>query len=245
MAQAKAAARSSSAPKTSAGSFNAATAAEHEAERLYKSGHTAEAAEKFYEASGLYRSAEIAAQGKAATAVAPTPTPPAPVVTPAIPEPPPAAPDRQPPLPPPVTAPAPPPVAAPPAIVPTPAPATPESAPAPHPTAEQAITELLARYQAALEARSLDALKRLWPSLGGQQQTAIQNEFQHASRIEVTLIQPQISIAGNTATVTFTRRYRLQTVDGQRLQTDTRTTMTLRQAGNLWVIDQIRFAQAQ
>ena len=100
---------------------------------------------------------------------------------------------------------------------------------------------MLDRYKAALEARSLDALKRLWPTLGGSQQAAIQNEFSHASRIDVDIVDPRIAVSGSSATVAFIRRYELVTVDGQRLNNDTRTTMTLQRSNGAWVIEAIRF----
>ena len=103
------------------------------------------------------------------------------------------------------------------------------------------IPDLLDKYKAALESRSLDSLKRLWPGLGGTQEAAIRGEFQNASRIEVEIINPQTTIRGNNATVTFLRRYQLQTVDRQRLRTETRTTMRLQRNGNVWLIEQMTF----
>jgi len=41
--------------------------------------------------------------------------------------------------------------------------------------------------------------------------------------------------------VTFLRRYQLQTVDRQRLRTETRTTMRLQRNGNVWLIEQMTF----
>jgi hypothetical protein len=106
---------------------------------------------------------------------------------------------------------------------------------------EDAIRDLLSRYENALETRSLDSLKRLWPSLGGAQQEAIQNEFRHASRIRVEIIEPRIAISGGSATVNFLRRYDLTTVDSQRLSNDTPATMTLRRSDGSWIIESIRF----
>ncbi|MGH9314983.1 MAG: YybH family protein, partial [Vicinamibacterales bacterium] len=120
----------------------------------------------------------------------------------------------------------------------TPPPAT---EPASRAAAEDAIHDLLARYETALETRSLDALKRLWPTLGGAQQEAIQNEFRHASRIRVEIIGPRIAVSGSSATVSFLRRYELVTVDSQRLSSDTPTTMTLRRSDGAWIIETIRF----
>jgi serine/threonine-protein kinase len=249
MIRARSSARAANAPALAAGSYRAASDAEREAQRLFQAGRLADATAKFYEASGLFRSAEIAAESNAAAEAerrrqaqiaaerererraqpepAPTPAPASPPVATGTP------------------LPALPPASSPGALPPPPAPPAPAPAPQPEtpraPPAEDAIRDVLDRYKSALEARSLDALKRLWPSLGGAQQAAIQNEFSHASRIDVDILDPRIAVSGNSATVAFIRRYELVTVDGQRLNNDTRTTMTLQRANGGWVIEAIRF----
>jgi eukaryotic-like serine/threonine-protein kinase len=258
MIRARTSARAANAPARASGSYRAAAEAERDAQRLYEAGQLAQATARFYEASGLFRSAEIAAQS-AATAEAersraaeaertrrtsappeppapqPAPNPPVNVGAPPITSLPPAV---APAGPPPAPAPSPP---------PAPAPAPTTSAPTPAPEAasraamEDAIRDLLSRYENALETRSLDSLKRLWPSLGGAQQEAIQNEFRHASRIRVEIIEPRIAISGGSATVNFLRRYDLTTVDSQRLSNDTPATMTLRRSDGSWIIESIRF----
>ena len=59
----------------------------------------------------------------------------------------------------------PPPAPKPPAPTPAPPPAGRAETPAAAPAPEVAVRELLAQYKSALEARNLDALKRVWPSL--------------------------------------------------------------------------------
>ena len=127
-----------------------------------------------------------------------------------------------------------------PSAPPKPAPAPTPAAPA-EPSPENQIADVLERYKSALESQSLTALKRVWPSLGGSQESAIRNEFQHASRIEVDIASPRIDVAGASATVTFTRRYDLVTTDGQRLNSQTLTTMSFRRTPAGWVIDRVRF----
>lgn len=249
MTQTKGAAQSASAATLAAASYNAALGAERTAQRLYAAGQLADATAKFYEASGLFRSAELAAQSEAASRAeraaaanaereraekerAATSQPARPVPT----EPPPSVPvtrgaDPQAGGTPSIPAAAPLPKAPP----PSPAPAPPE------PSADSLIAELLVRYEAALEGRSLTALKRLWPGLSGSQESAMRNEFQHASRIDVEITSPRIDVAGGTATVTFVRVYQLLTTDGQRPSSRSVATMTLRRTGAGWVIDQLRF----
>ena len=103
------------------------------------------------------------------------------------------------------------------------------------------MRELIRRYEQALEARSIDALKRLWPSLQGAQEEAIRQEFMHARRIDVEISNIDIAGSGNTATASFLRRYQLVTVDNQRLLTNSRTTLNARRNGGDWVIERVRF----
>jgi hypothetical protein len=132
--------------------------------------------------------------------------------------------------------------------------ATPPAQPAPDPAvaaaaaaaaAQNAIREVLSRYEQALESRSIEALKRLWPSLGGAQQTTIRTGFEHARRIEVDIVDPHITVSGASATATFLRHYEVLTDDRQLQRADTPTTVTLRRTDGGWVIEQIRFGPAR
>ena len=109
--------------------------------------------------------------------------------------------------------------------------------------AREAIRSLLSRYTAALESRSLARLKQVWPGLSGAQERAIADEFQHARSIAVTLADEQIDVRGPTATVSCRRAYRLETRDGQRLESVTRAEFGLRQAAGGWVIEHVRHEQ--
>jgi serine/threonine protein kinase len=113
--------------------------------------------------------------------------------------------------------------------------------PAASPTAHDLIAAVVERYRAALEQRSIAALKSVWPSLSGAQQSAIESEFANARSIDVTLASPRIQVAGNTATVVTRRQYRLRTRDGQQLSSESVTTLALRQAGGGWVIESVRY----
>jgi eukaryotic-like serine/threonine-protein kinase len=255
MDQAKASARAAAAATLAPATYNAALGAERTAQRAYDAGDFDEAIARFYEASGLFRSAEVSAQSEAAAradraaaarreserleqerlereradkeradkeradADARAAKEQAEreramkVAPPPVTEPPPAAPVKPPPTP----------------------------RPAPEPSAESLIGDLVKQYEAALEARSLDALKRLWPALSGAQEAAIRNEFEHASRIEVRISAQRVEVTGTTAVVTFVRQYDLVTTDGQRLARQSLTTMDCRRAGGGWVIEQVRF----
>jgi tetratricopeptide (TPR) repeat protein len=256
MSAAKNAALGAAAPRLAGGSYRAATAAERDAQRLRDEGNLAEATAKYYEASGLFRSAEIAAEaaaterarsaardveraGARATTGTEAPRQPdgVPAASPPVVAPPTGAPIG------PLGTPAPPP-AVPAASRPAPEPAPPAARPPatpPAPSPETEIRDLLARYEAALEARSLNSLRQLWPGLGSAHEDAIRRDFQLASRIEVDIAEPRISVSGASASATFVRTYELLTNDGQPLRSRSRTEMTLRRLGDGWVIQQIRF----
>jgi hypothetical protein len=140
-------------------------------------------------------------------------------------------------------------VAAVPTPTPTPVPpAPPPSAPVPERRAvdpHEGIRRTLQQYSAALEARSLPALKQVWPKLGGAQERAIKAEFDNARRISVALESPRIQADGDTATVVATRHYALATVDGHELRSDTRSTFQLRATDGSWVIESVRFDPAR
>jgi serine/threonine-protein kinase len=247
MTESRTAAEAAGAPEHAPEAFRNASRRGQDAERLFKAQKYDTAASRYYEASGLFRDAEAAAraavraepsspppqptaqrpqQGASAApgtaAVIPTPLPAAP---PAVPSSTPASSGAQP------TAP------------PVPSHAAPSAPAAPQaPTDEQRITELLNRYREALESRSIDRLKQIWPSLSGSAESALRDEFQHASRISVEISSPQISVNGASGRVVFDRHYSLVTVDGQRPQSSSQVTMDVRRSGSGWVIESVRFS---
>ena len=239
MMRAKAAARDAGPPAINSPVFGAASAAEREGTRLQQAGRRAEAAVKFYEASGLYQSAELTAR----TFPSQPPSSPASPVPQAKPiENPPAAPPVVPPAPVQAQPTAPPPVTVqpPPASpVKRPSPAVP-SQPEPVP-ADTGVRELVRRYAQALEGRNIDAIKRLWPSLRGAQEDALRREFTHARQINVDVGAVDVNASGDNATATFLRRYELITVDGARLLTSNRTIISARRSGSDWLIEGVRF----
>ena len=256
MTRAKSAARQAGTRAQRSPSFAAALAAERDGLRFYQGKRMADAAAKFYEATGLFRSAELtsgeASPAAPAATEAPRGEPAAPAPAPPVaappaatsPSPPPASASPSPATPAlPQPEPRPAPVATPPAAIP-PASRTPPPSVPPADTAktmEDGVRDLVRRYEQALESRSVEALKRLWPSLQGAQEEAIRQEFSHARRIDVEIANPDITLSGNAATVTFLRRYQLSTVDGQRLLTNSRTTLNARRNGDDWIIERVRF----
>jgi hypothetical protein len=100
---------------------------------------------------------------------------------------------------------------------------------------------VLSRYAAALEARDIAQLKKVWPGLAGAQEVAIANEFRIARTISVSLSDPNVQVEGSTAVATCRRTHQLETTDGQRLQTNTQMVFTMRRSPSGWVIERVRF----
>jgi hypothetical protein len=104
---------------------------------------------------------------------------------------------------------------------------------------ETVVRHVVAQYVSGLESRSVPALKRVWPSLGGSQERAIQAEFENSRSVRALFTDPQITVNGDTSTVTGFRTYNVLTLDGQLLSSLTKTTITLRRSGDGWVIERV------
>jgi tetratricopeptide (TPR) repeat protein len=238
LAAARARAEAAAAPSLANEAYARAMRSEREARSLFAAGDYAKATSAGYTAQGLFEAAAVEALGRAqarATADQPAARPPPP---------PPAETQRQTSLPPVAAVPVPTPTPAPPVAA---APAPPPTTPAPQvverrtPDPQETIRRTLEQYTSALEARSLPALKQVWPGLGGAQERAIREEFRNARSISVTLESPRIQMSGDTATVVATRHYALSTLDGHELRSDARSVFQLRASDAGWVIEAVRF----
>ena len=218
--QTRALAEAADAPHLASASFQAAVSLQGEALELSKSGRLADASGRLVEANGKFRLAEAEARLKALArdrspvAGAPTPVPRAPAESRDAPAPP-AGPPRVESRPP---APAP----APPAV-----------------DAQNAVRQAIAQYVRGLENRSVADLKRVWPSLAGREERAIQAEFDNVRSVTAAFDDPRITINGDTSTVAGVRTYAVVTQDGHRLSRSTNTTLTLRRSGDAWLIERV------
>jgi SnoaL-like protein len=218
--QTRALAEAADAPNLASGSFQAAVALQREALELSKSGRLLDASKRLVEANGRFRLAEAEARLKAVArdrspvAGAPTPVPRLP------------AEPREAPAPPAGSSPG---ESRPPAAAPVPRAID----------AQNAVRQVIALYVRGLENRSVADLKRVWPSLAGSQERAIQAEFDNARSVKAAFNDPQITINGDTSTVAGMRTYAVVTQDGHRLSRSTKTTLTLRRTGEGWLIERV------
>jgi hypothetical protein len=104
------------------------------------------------------------------------------------------------------------------------------------------IGELLVRYKKAFEIRSLDEVKRIWPTLRTPFQEAIDREFRGSSRIGVDLLDPHVQVSGSIGTVRVVRRYDVLLAHGPRLHSDSYMVLTVKAHDDgVWLIDSVRF----
>jgi hypothetical protein len=164
---------------------------------------------------------------------------------------PPAAPQPAPPTVPTDAPTATPPAARPPEPAPSPAPAPAAAvARAPEPVAERPVTPpppdpardeaairgVLAQYVAGYQRLEFAALRRVWPSAPA----SLQQSFAEYRSYDIVLESPQITIRGDTATVSSMRRIRVQPRAGRAQEASGQMTLALRRAGNAWVIDSVK-----
>ena len=104
----------------------------------------------------------------------------------------------------------------------------------------QAIVLTLSAYATALEQRDIDRVKLVWPGLGSAVERNLREGFAFARSLRVVLQPTQIRLVGDTAIATCARHDEVITRDGQRVQNDTRATLTLRREGERWLIESIK-----
>jgi hypothetical protein len=149
-------------------------------------------------------------------------------------------------VPPATTAPAPtPPVAAAPAptvkappAAPAPPPATATPAPATGPRAD--IRALLDNYVRAVETKDVNLLRQVRPNLTEDELRRVRqsNEIKKSHKVDLRVFD--ITLNGDEATADGRREDVVVLSSGQRLQTETKFSYTLKRGPRGWVIDQVR-----
>ena len=166
----------------------------------------------------------VATPLQSAPAAKPVETPPAPVATPS---PAPAAPATSN-------------TAAPAARGPDPAQAAAQRHAAELQAANRAVADTIARYRQAFEARDLEGLKTVWPTLGRNEQSSFQNFFRivRSVKLEMTPVsEPEITASGAVAQY---RRVISASDERRDLPTQTQTVkVTFRRSGDRMFIDTI------
>jgi serine/threonine-protein kinase len=107
---------------------------------------------------------------------------------------------------------------------------------------KKAVREALERYRDAYESESLDSMKRIWPSIGKDQQKALKDAFNNFSaiRIQLSYQDQDIKVSGEKASVRAqqTLRYTLR----GKVQPDQASPVSIqlkRATPTGWVVDSI------
>jgi hypothetical protein len=143
-------------------------------------------------------------------------------------------------LPPPAPAPAPPAVAAPAPVAPAPVPPAPVAA-APSPADPRAqIRALLDGYVRAAETKDVELLRRIRPGLSDDEVRRVRasNEIKRSHKVDLRVYE--ITVTGDEAQAQGRREDVVVLSSGQRLQTETRFTYTLKRGARGWVISEVR-----
>jgi hypothetical protein len=146
--------------------------------------------------------------------------------------------------PPPVT----PPTTQQPAVTPPPqrpAAAAPTSTPStPPPTSpvesdEAQIRGVLRTYERAIETKSVDLFRSVWPGLSATEENRLRAAFGQVDSQQVDITVNELRIDGRTATVRIARRDTIMT-GGRRQTNSSRQTLRMEKAASGWIITEIR-----
>jgi eukaryotic-like serine/threonine-protein kinase len=131
------------------------------------------------------------------------------------------------------------------AAVPTVTPA-PAPAPAPAPVAEppqlrtradeDAVRDMLRRYEAGYRALDVNRILQVYPSLAREQAEQLRRTFESVTSYEVEIRNPQIDVQGDAATVRATLARRMVPRVGGPVANEVQTEFRLRRDGNGWAI---------
>ena len=99
---------------------------------------------------------------------------------------------------------------------------------------EAAIRDVLAAYTLAYQRLDPAAVRRVWPSAP----TTL--ELGNLRSYQVVLENLQITLRGDTATVTTVRRIRTVLLDGRAQERSVPTTFSLRRGPGSWFIERIQ-----
>ena len=115
----------------------------------------------------------------------------------------------------------------------------PRTRPAPDPARE--IRALVAAYATALEARSLDAIRRVYPTLQPAQAREWEEFFNAVSDIDVELRVTGLEISGASANAQLAGVYSFTDPSSRRLKHENvGFTARLRRDGGTWLIESLR-----
>ena len=111
--------------------------------------------------------------------------------------------------------------------------------PAPQPSERELIERTLAAYAAAYRRLDTDAVRRIHPTIDGAR---LRDNFEQTREQTVEIVINEVSVTGNTATVSGLVRTRAEPKVGRPLESNVRTEFRLQKRGSTWVIVERRGA---
>jgi hypothetical protein len=108
----------------------------------------------------------------------------------------------------------------------------------------QLVDAAIERYRLAFEHRSMDELRRVWPTLTRQEQTSFQDFFRNARAVSMSL-RPQgdPEIAGDTATVKLVRSIQMTSERGREPAQENPVVIRLKRSGQEMLIESVTLAK--
>ncbi|MGH7718188.1 MAG: hypothetical protein ACREON_05010, partial [Gemmatimonadaceae bacterium] len=107
--------------------------------------------------------------------------------------------------------------------------------------ARAAIQGVLAAYASAIEARDVEAIRRVYPTLSAAQERDWQIFFRSVRSVSVSLNLTRLAIEGATAEARVSGSYRFENTTTRRTETQpVEFQATLRRDGRGWQLSQIR-----
>lgn len=103
---------------------------------------------------------------------------------------------------------------------------------------ERAIREAMSAYRQAYESRSIDQMRRVWPSIPAQVANSDQQTFRAASAIQLTLREKSLKVSGDTASAECDQTFQI-TAGGNKQTVSQSTAFSFQKRAGVWVIDRV------
>jgi hypothetical protein len=99
---------------------------------------------------------------------------------------------------------------------------------------------VLRTYERAIETKSVDLFRSVWPSLSAADESRLRASFSEIDSQQVDIVINELRIEGRTATVRISRRDTMMMRGGRRQTASSRPTLRLEKGAGGWIITEIR-----
>ena len=105
---------------------------------------------------------------------------------------------------------------------------------------QQALRDILDRYEAASEKLDVASLQEIWPSLTDKQIKRLKDAFANYQSQSMDITMGQITTRGTTAEIRARVRRVIQPKVGRQVADEREMVIVLRKRGSGWVIEDLR-----